>query len=108
MQIDSTPRILQAGERYEQRKYVEAAPEQTRRRAKYLARNLARTKAEMLASEAVNAGAPTVSAEAVARISQERIIGSSDLLDINYLELAIAVGRAVARIQIGIEFGTGF
>ena len=46
--------------------------------------------------------------EAVAQISEERIIGASDLLDINYLELAIAVGRGVARIQISNAYGTGF
>jgi len=62
----------------------------------------------MFASEAVAVGAPSSSREALAQISQERIIGSSDLVDINYLELAIAVGRAVARIQIGNEYGTGF
>jgi endonuclease G len=62
----------------------------------------------MLASAAVAAGAPPVSTDAVSRLSQERIIGSSDLLDINYLELAIAVSRGVARIQIGNAYGTGF
>jgi endonuclease G, mitochondrial len=85
-----------------QRAYV---PQQ---RTQYLARNLARTKANMLAAEAVAAGAPASSDRAVAQMSQERIIGSSDLVDINYLELAIAVGRGVSRIQIANEYGTGF
>lgn len=62
----------------------------------------------MSVSAAIAAGAPATPTQAVAQLSQERIIGSSDLLDINYLELAIAVGRAVARIQIGNEYGTGF
>jgi endonuclease G len=61
-----------------------------------------------LATAAVAAGASSNPDRTVAQLSQERIIGSSDLVDINYLELAIAIGRGVARIQIGNEFGTGF
>src|SRR5262249_30544637 len=80
------------------------APERTR----YLARKLARTKASLLAAAATATVATSNAQRTVAQMSQERIIGSSDLVDINYLELAIAIGRGVARVQIGNEYGTGF
>jgi endonuclease G len=41
-------------------------------------------------------------------LSQERLIGSNDLLDINFLELAIAVARGVGRVRVSGGFGTGF
>ena len=108
MDVPDSSRLQEAGERFRER--VDAARRATppTSRTQYLARNLARTKAGMSVSAAIAAGAPATPIEAVAQLSQERIIGSSDLLDINYLELAIAVGRAVARIQIGNEYGTGF
>lgn len=40
-------------------------------------------------------------------IAQERIIGSRDMVDLNYLEVAVAVSRAVARIRVGSGAGTG-
>ncbi|HZT33750.1 MAG TPA: DNA/RNA non-specific endonuclease [Bryobacteraceae bacterium] len=46
--------------------------------------------------------------EVIESIGQERVIGSSDLADINFLELAIAMSRAVGRIRAGNAFGTGF
>ena len=108
MDVPDSSRLQEAGERFRER--VDAARRATppTSRTQYLARNLARTKAGMSVSAAIAAGAPATPIEAVAQLSQERIIGSSDLLDINYLELAIAVGRGVARIQIGNEYGTGF
>ncbi len=45
--------------------------------------------------------------EVVAALGRERMIGSNDLLDINFLELGISMGRAVGRIAIGSEMGTG-
>jgi len=83
-------------------------PHAPNQRTAYLARNLARTKANLLAASAAASGVSGSPARTVAQLSQERIVGSSDLVDINYLELAIAVGRGVARIQIGNEYGTGF
>ena len=79
-----------------------------RERTSYLAKNLAQTKANMLAAEASASGAPVNAGATVAQLSQERIVGSSDLVDINYLELAISMGRGVSRVQIGNGFGTGF
>ena len=76
-------------------------------RSEYLAKTLSKAKAEMLSAEATANGEPA-RPETVQQIAQERIIGSSDLVDFNFLELAIAMGRAVARIKIGGGLGTGF
>ena len=112
MEIETTERLVGAATRFEQNVKPVADASKSKdtrsRREKYLSRNLARTKANLLASEATAAGAPALSTESLAQISQERIIGSSDLFDINYLELAIAVGRSVARIEIGPAHATGF
>jgi endonuclease G len=108
MNIETTERIVDAAARYEEGvKDVAAVPIRSRRE-KYLSRNLARTKANLLASEAVAAGATAPPTMSLAQLSQERIIGTSDLFDINYLELAIAVGRSVARVQVGSAHATGF
>src|ERR1700730_1946748 len=108
MEIETTKRIVGAAARYEESvKDVADTPPQSRRE-KYLSRNLARTKANLLATEAVAAGATAPPTESLAQLSEERIIGTSDLFDINYLELAIAVGRGVARIEIGAAHATGF
>ena len=108
MDISDSSRLQEAGRRFRERpRALQPAPAPTRR-TQYLARNLAKARAGMSVTAAVAAGAPQNAGESVAQLSQERIIGSSDLLDINYLELAIAVSRAVARIQIGNAFGTGF
>ncbi|GAA5168169.1 DNA/RNA non-specific endonuclease [Ornithinimicrobium tianjinense] len=56
----------------------------------------------------VLAETPTTAQDTLSTLAQERIIGSSDLQDINYLELAVAVARAVCRIRIGAGAGTGF
>jgi endonuclease G len=40
--------------------------------------------------------------------SMERVLGKSDLVDLNFLELAIAMARPVARIRLRDGFGTGF
>ena len=47
-------------------------------------------------------------AEVVASLAQERVIGTSDLKDIDYLELAISVARAVGRVRLPSGYGTGF
>lgn len=108
MKPETTARVVDATARYEQNVKDPAASPPQSKREKYLSRNLSRTKANLLANEAVAAGAVAPPTASLAQLSQERIIGTSDLFDINYLELAIAVGRAVARIQIGSFNATGF
>jgi endonuclease G len=46
-------------------------------------------------------------AETLASLAHERIIGSNDMRDINYLELAIAVARGICRIRVGSGAGSG-
>ena len=46
--------------------------------------------------------------DVIGKIALERVIGTRDLLDINFLELAIAIARSVGRMQNDNEFGTGF
>src|SRR5215813_1945666 len=101
MEIDTTERLISAATRFEHGVDSTAPVPEPSRREKYLSRNLARTKANLLANEAVAAGAPPAPSQSLAQLAQERIIGSSDLFDINYLELAIAMGRSVARMEIG-------
>jgi endonuclease G len=111
MEIETTKRMVDAAARYDacvKHTKEDVVPPQISRRERYLSRNLARAKANLLAKEAADAGVATTPTESLAQLSQERIIGTSDLFDINYLELAIAVGRAVARIEIGAAHATGF
>jgi endonuclease G, mitochondrial len=108
MKPETKARVVDATARYQQDVKTADAPPAQSRREKYLSRNLARTKANLLATEAEASGATATPTASLAQLSQERIIGTSDLFDINYLELAIAVGRAVARIQIGSDHATGF
>ncbi len=108
MQMQSTERIVNAAARYDQDVKKRGSVPVPSRREKYLSHNLAQTKANFLATAATAAGETTPPSASLAELSQERIIGSSDLFDINYLELAIAVGRGVARIEIGDAHATGF
>lgn len=70
-----------------------------------------------IATEAsnVNAAAPPGGAGSLVElIGRERILGDSDFLDINFLEVALAVSRFVGRINIRsahgrtLGYGTGF
>jgi endonuclease G len=110
MHEDYVQRMEEAAVRYEERVSPAESDQDSKPspRTKYLAKSLARVKAEMLAAKASAAGLSYASDKAVSSISRERIIGNSDLLDFNYLELAIAVGRGVARIRLSNGFGTGF
>ena len=85
-----------------------AEPTPPSERSNYLAKTLSKAKAQLLSIEATANGEPSRPDETVQQIAQERIIGSSDLVDFNFLELAIAMGRAVARIKMGGGLGTGF
>src|SRR5215213_512779 len=68
-------------------------------RKKYLKASLTHERARATVTEAESHGALRSAAEALASLTQERIIGSNDMRDINYLELAIAVARAICRIR---------
>jgi endonuclease G len=107
MMLNDPTQLLNAAKRFQQT-VTRRAVTGPRERTNYLAKNLAKAKAVMLAAEATVAGAGVNAGETVAQLSQERIVGSSDLVDINYLELAISMGRGVSRVQIGGGFGTGF
>jgi endonuclease G len=76
-------------------------------RKKYLKDSLTHERARATVREAEFHGARRSPAETLASLAQERIIGSNDMRDINYLELAIAVSRAVCRIRIGSGAGSG-
>jgi endonuclease G len=66
-----------------------------------------RAKALALAADASPRAAASQS-DVIKTIGLERVIGSRDLLDINFLELAIGVSRAVGRLHGPGEFATGF
>ena len=69
-----------------------------------------------LSAEAVAATVPGVQPESTDTfgVALERIIGKSDLIGVNYLDLGMAVSRSVGRIQIRTStgqlqgYGTGF
>ena len=77
-------------------------------RKRYLKASLTHEKARATVTEAEARGVVRSAAETLASLAHERIIGSNDLRDINYLELAIAVARAICRIRIGSATATGF
>jgi endonuclease G len=76
-------------------------------RKKYLEASLTHERARAAVTEAESHGARRSAAETLASLAHERIIGSDDMRDINYLELAIAVARAVCRIRVGSAAGSG-
>ena len=84
----------------------EVAPEPDKRK-KYLKATLTHERARATVTEAESHGARSSAAETLASLAHERIIGSNDMRDINYLELAIAVARAVCRIRVGSGAGSG-
>lgn len=77
------------------------------KRKNYLKASLTHEKARATVAEAVSHGARRSAAETLASLAHERIIGSNDMRDINYLELAIAVARAICRIRVGSGAGSG-
>jgi len=109
-------RLQNAAERYEQLEAKKAAfgPEvalsapQSSRRKNYLSNGMSRERARATVTEAEAHGAVRSRSETITSLARERIIGSNDLRDVNYLELAIAVARAICRIRIGSSAGSGF
>ena len=77
------------------------------RRKRYLKEELTHERARAAVKEAESRGVGRSAAETLATLAHERIIGSNDLRDINYLELAIAVSRAICRIRIRSGAGSG-
>lgn len=63
-----------------------------------------KARAAVLEATAVQPAAPRATEE----FSLERVLGKRDLLDENFLELAIAMARTVARVRLRNGFGTGF
>lgn len=77
-------------------------------RKEWLASNLSHERARATVNEAEAHGAGSSADRTLSSLGRERIIGSNDMRDINYLELAIAVARAVCRIRIGSSAASGF
>jgi endonuclease G, mitochondrial len=100
---------LQAAERYSER-----VPEQRKVQAPrpsksevYLANTLAKDRTRALIAEAGATSGPASQAETLRSMSLERVIGTPDFRDVNYLEFAIAVSRSIARVHLRDGFGTG-
>jgi endonuclease G len=82
--------------------------EQPRLRSQHLKQLAAETTAKALAGAAEASPSSIRTQDSVIEaLGRERIIGSNDLRDINFLELGISMARAVGRITIGNEMGTG-
>lgn len=73
----------------------------------FLARTQAKERTRALVAEASATGAGDNPLDTIQSLSQERVIGTPDLLDLNYMEFAIAVARGVARVHLADGFGTG-
>src|SRR6266496_3933941 len=62
-------------------------------RTSYLSRTLSKERAQRLSIDATAKGEPPRPDDTVQQIARERLVGSSDLVDFDFLELAIAMGR---------------
>jgi endonuclease G len=102
--------FLAAGRRFAQRvpEHKRQLPAGLSARASFLSKNLARERSRSLSLEADAAGSGGGALAIVRSLSQERVLGTPDIMDIHYLELAIAVARGVARMRLARGFGTGF
>ena len=113
MSILDPQSLSAAASRYKERVPVTAAESlnaaagEPSERSNYLASKLTKERAQLFSVEAAAKGEPQRPDQTVQQIARERIVGSSDLVDFNFLELAISIGRAVARIKLGAELGTG-
>lgn len=90
---------------------VAADPDAARREQKVrrLATTASRERARALALDADKSlrarGGPS---DVIRTFALERVIGTSDLRDVDFLEVGIAVARSVARVRLRSGFGTGF
>jgi endonuclease G len=78
------------------------------RRLQQVSERLSQSRARSMVLEAESRGAPHDPQQTLALLANERIIGQTDIVGINYLELAVAISRAVCRVRIGSAAGTGF
>ncbi|HEU5320570.1 MAG TPA: serine protease, partial [Methylomirabilota bacterium] len=117
MRLFEAERVVAAGKRYaarcagaEDARYAERTEGRPalKRRKDWLSRSSSRDRARAAVFEAEARGVSRSQDDTLRSLSQERIIGDRDLLDFNYLELAIAVGRAVCRLRLGAGAATGF
>jgi endonuclease G len=117
MRLFEADRIKTAAKRFTERASAPLAgleaPRQagapaSERRKQWLAQNLTQDRVRATVFEAESHGARRSPQDTLRMLAQERIIGSRDIVDINYLEVAIAIGRAVCRVRIGSGAGTGF
>lgn len=91
-------------------------PERMQRRIERLTEAAVKEQAKSSAFAAAGAwtAVPGAQSPLVERIGLERVLGRSDFLGINFLEMALAVSRFVGRIQIRMSlgategYGTGF
>lgn len=83
------------------------APPRDDHRKRYLKGSLTEEKARAVVAEAEAHGAVADPAATMAALALERIIGSNDIRDVNYLELAVAVARGVCRIRLTSAYGSG-
>ena len=83
-----------------------ASPDVDRRKER-LQQRASEDYAQKLAFEAEASGVRRDPRETLNELAAERIIGSNDLMGLHYLELAVALSRAVCRIRIGSGAGTG-
>jgi V8-like Glu-specific endopeptidase len=85
------------------------AAERHRKKMARLSRTASQERARRCAAEAALSGRATrTQKEVIGSLGQERIIGARDLLDVAFVELAIALARGVGRIRLPNGFGTGF
>jgi endonuclease G len=86
------------------------SPELRDQRQKRIARlsNIASTaKAEALARAADASPVAGSQANVLSSIGYERVIGTRDLLGVDFLELAIAIARGIGRVRCDNEYATG-
>jgi len=103
------PDIAHAAQRYVKRvaRRRTAPRREPTGREKYLARTASRERAKAMVSEADAVGTRGTQSDTLRLIANERMVGANDLFDLNYLELAIAIARGVARIHLPDGNGTG-
>ena len=73
----------------------------------FRAKALAKDRTRAVIAEAGTTTSPSSQFDAIRQLSLERVIGTPDFKDVNYLEFAIAVARGIARIRLPNGFGTG-